>query len=94
MAFKMRGFSGFKQTQDKKRIKTVKDIMSPAGFEVVKRRQIKDSYNEPGGSPKEYEIRKRNERRRHGFYTPVDPYTGVPNINPVRKKVDYTKKFY
>jgi|TARA_R100000482_G_C4975125_1_gene80818 hypothetical protein len=94
MAFKMKGFSGFKQTQNQRRIRTTKDIMSPAGFEAVKRRQIKDSYNEPGGSPREYQIRKRNERQRRGFYTPVDPHTGIPNMNTVRKKVDYTKKFY
>jgi hypothetical protein len=54
MAFKMKGFSGFKQTQDQKRAKTTKDIMSPAGFEAVKKRQISDSYAKPGGDPKYY----------------------------------------
>tara|TARA_R100000697_G_scaffold22935_1_gene30508 strand:+ start:227 stop:511 length:285 start_codon:yes stop_codon:yes gene_type:complete len=94
MAFKMKGFSGFKQTQDQRRIKTTKDIMSPAGFEAIKRRQIKDSYNEPGGSPREYQMRKKSSRRRFTPTHTVDLNTGIQSMNLVKPKVNYRKKFY
>lgn len=94
MAFKMKGFSGFKQPQDQKRIRTTKDAMSPAGFEAIKKRQIKDSYAEPGGSPKEYEMRKKSSKRRFRSVHTVDPNTFIPSMNTVKPKVDYTKKFY
>tara|TARA_A100000172_G_C3034228_1_gene107887 strand:- start:1262 stop:1543 length:282 start_codon:yes stop_codon:yes gene_type:complete len=93
MAFKMKGFSGFK-TPDKKRVKTTKDIMSPEGREAVKRRQKSDSYNEPGGDPKEYIKRKKDSRQRFRSVYTVDPNTGIQSMNTVKPKVDYTKKFY
>ncbi len=61
MAFKMKGFSGFKQTPDEK---TTKDIMSPEGLDVVEKRQIRDSYAEPGGDPVEYQRMKKQGKKR------------------------------
>ena len=57
MAFKMKGFSGFKQTNGKKRTKMVKDPLSPAGFEAIKNYNYLQSYAEPGGDPAEYRRR-------------------------------------
>ena len=60
MAFKMKGFSGFKQTSKR----TTKDIMSPEGFNAVIKRQKRDSYAEPGGDPDEYQRMKKQGQKR------------------------------